>query len=89
MALSQRDRNVFGKIYDSFKMMMGAGPGQEHVVLTFDKKRATVDQRMVQEDVAIDLTDNYNGLYELSIRVEDLNNGGHSFNRHTRFFVRR
>ena len=89
MALIQRDRNVFGKIYDSFKMMMGAGPGQEHVVLTFDKKRAPVDQRMVQEDVAIDLTDNYNGLYELSIRVEDLNNGGHSFNRNTRFFVRR
>jgi len=89
MALIERDRNVFGKIYDTFKTLMGDDPGQEHVVLTFDKKKAPVDKGMVQEDVGIDLTENSNGLYELSILVEDLNNDGHSFHRNTRFFVRR
>jgi GWxTD domain-containing protein len=89
MALIERDRNVFGKIYDSFKMLMGTDPGQEHVVLTFDKKKAPVDKGMVQEDVGIDLSENSNGLYELSILVEDLNNEGRSFHRNTRFFVRR
>ena len=52
-----------------------------------EKKKAPVGYKMVHEDVAIDITDNRDGLYELSIRVEDLNNSGRTFQRNTRFFV--
>jgi len=88
MALIERDRNLFGKIFDSFKSLVGAGSGTEQVVLAVEKKKAPVGYKMVHEDVAIDITDNRDGLYELSIRVEDLNNSGRTFQRNTRFFVR-
>ena len=87
ITLLKRDRNLFGKIYDSFKSMLGAGSGREQVVLAVEKKRAPVSRNMVHEDVAIDISDNPDGLYELTIRVEDLNNGGRRFQRNTRFFV--
>jgi tetratricopeptide (TPR) repeat protein len=87
ITLVKRDRNMFGKIYDSFKSMIGAGSGREQVVLAVEKKKAPVDHKMVHEEVAIDISDNPDGLYELSIRVEDLNNSGSTFQRNTRFFV--
>lgn len=87
ITLIKRNRNVFGKIYDSFKSIIGAGPGREQVVLAVEKKKSPVGLRMVQEDVAIDISNNPAGMYELSIRVEDLNNSGRAFRRNTRFFV--
>ncbi len=87
ITLVKRDRNVFGRIYDSFKFIIGAGSGGEQVVLAVEKKKAPVDHKMVHEDVAIDISENPDGLYELSIKVEDLNNSGRTFQRNTRFFV--
>jgi len=88
ITLLKRDRNIFGKIFDSFKFMIGAGSAREQIVLAVEKKKAPVDYKMVHENVAIDVSDNPDGLYELSIRVEDLNNHSRTFQRNTVFFVR-
>ncbi|HUU26995.1 MAG TPA: tetratricopeptide repeat protein [archaeon] len=85
----KRDRNVLGRIVDTFKGLMTIDRAQERVVLAVDKKKVPMAERMVHEDVAIDISDNPDGLYELSIRVEDLNNSGSVFQRNTRFVVRR
>jgi len=87
ITLIKRDRNLFGRIYDFFRSMVGAGSGKEQVVLAVEKKKEPVDRRMVHEDIAIDISENPDGLYELTIRVEDLNHSGRSFQRNTRFFV--
>ena len=71
------ERNFFAKVFDSFKYLVGAGPSKEKVVLAVDKKTAPLEEKMVQEDLAIDLSDRDNGLYE------------RSFKRNTRFFVRK
>ena len=83
------DRNLFGKVADSFKWLFGAGRDREQVVLSVIKNKAPLAEDLVPEDVAIDISANPNGLYELTIRVEDLNNGGRMFKRNTRFFVKR
>jgi Flp pilus assembly protein TadD len=88
MALLERDRNVFGKIFDGFKKLVGAGPGKEKVILTVEKEKVPLDDDLVTEDVAIDISDNENGLYELSIKIDDLNHEGRSYSRNTRFYVR-
>ena len=85
----KRVRNIFGLLFDSFKTIMGSGPVQERVVLAVDKKKVPAAEKMVNEDVAIDISDNPDGLYELSIKVEDLNDSGKVFQRNTRFIVRR
>ncbi|MBW7995753.1 MAG: hypothetical protein FVQ81_04090 [Candidatus Glassbacteria bacterium] len=88
MSLLERDRNVFGKIYDGFRKLLGASPGKEKVILTMEKEKAPLESDLVTEDLAIDISDNENGLYELSINIEDLNQQGRSFRRNSRFFVR-
>ena len=85
----KKDRNVFGKVFDSFRWLFGQGKGREQVVLTVEKNKAPLAKDLVLEDVAIDISANPDGLYELTIRVEDLNNDGRMFQRNTRFFVRR
>ncbi|MCE5273204.1 tetratricopeptide repeat protein [bacterium] len=85
----RRDRNVFGAVLDTFKSLAGRGPGQEKVVLSAEKTRRPSGQDLVQEEVAIDISDNPDGLYELSVRVEDLNLAGRMTQRNTRFVVKR
>jgi len=84
-----RDRNVFGAMLDTFKSIVGAGPGEEKVVLSADKTRVPLGRDLVQEEVAIDISDNPDGVYELSVRVEDLNLAGRMTKRNTRFVVKR
>ncbi|MFC1544544.1 tetratricopeptide repeat protein [Gemmatimonadota bacterium] len=88
ISLLERDRNVFGRIFDSFRTLVGASPGKEKVILTVEKEKAPVEKDLVTEELAIDITDTENGLYELSIRIEDLNQEGRTFQRNARFFVR-
>ncbi len=88
MALLERERNVFGRIYDGFRTLVGARPGREKVILTVEKAKAPLDEDLVTEDLAIDISDNENGLYELSIRIDDLNQRGRSYRRNARFIVR-
>ena len=85
MALLERDRNVFGKIYDTFRSLVGAGPGEEKVILKVEKAKEPAERNLVTEDLAIDISNTENGLYELTIRIEDLNQEGRSFQRNTRF----
>ncbi len=85
----KRDRNVFGAVLDTFKSLAGRGPGQERVVLSAEKTRRPSGRDLVQEEVAIDISDNPDGLYELSVRVEDLNLAGRMTQRNTRFVVKR
>lgn len=88
VTLLQRDRNVFGRIYDGFRSLMGAGPGKEKVILTVEKEKAPLGDDLVTENLAIDISDSENGLYELSIKIDDLNQEGRSYSRNARFFVR-
>lgn len=85
----RRDRNVVGRFYDTLKNLVGAGPKEERVVLEASKTRTPLREDMVQEEVAIDLTDNPDGVYELSVQVEDLNVDGRRTSRNTRFMVRK
>lgn len=89
MSTVSRDRNIFGAMFDTFKSIVGAGPGEEKVVLSADKTRVPLGRDMVQEEVAIDISDNPDGVYELSVRVEDLNLAGRMTKRNTRFVVKR
>ncbi len=88
MALLERERNVFGKIFDGFRTLVGAGPGKKRVILAVEKEKAPLGDDLVTEDLAIDISDNENGLYELSIKIDDLNNEGRSYSRNARFYVR-
>jgi hypothetical protein len=85
----KKDRNVLGRIADSFRWLFGSGDKGEQVVLTAEKNRTPIKDDLVADDVAIDLSANTDGLYELSIQVEDLNNNGRMFRRNTRFKVKK
>ncbi len=85
----KRDRNVFGKLLGAFRTVFGAGEGRERVVLAVDKKKVPVADRLIHEDVAIDISRNPEGLYELSIKVEDLNDLGRMFKRNTQFIIKK
>ncbi|MEA2062428.1 MAG: tetratricopeptide repeat protein [Gemmatimonadota bacterium] len=86
----KKERSLFGRIGDSFKWMVGAGRDAEQVVLKVErKKQPQAGDLAVPEDVSLDISASHDGLYELSIRVEDLNNSGSTFQRNTRFYVRK
>jgi len=85
----KKDRNVLGRFYDSFKWLFGRSDDQERVVLSVEKNKTPLAEDLVSEDLAVDISDNPDGLYELTILVEDLNSQGETFRRNTRFSVRR
>ena len=84
------NKNVFGHIYGGIKWLFGQGDGDEQVVLAVEKSRPDkADDALIPENVEIDISSNPEGLYQLSIKVEDLNNLGRTFERNTQFIVRK
>ena len=82
------NKNVFGHIYGGIKWLFGQGDNDEQVVLAVEKSRQDKpDDDLVSENVEIDISSNPEGLYQLSIKVEDLNNHGRTFERNTQFIV--